>query len=1085
MANTNRPLVFTHFSQKDIMDTEPIPGPPGLPIVGNLADIDAENPLQSFERLTDIYGPIWKFYLAGDRIVVASQSLMDEVCNEDRFSKIIAASLGQVRNGTHDGLFTATGPEEKNWGIAHRVLLPALGPLAIRNMFDEMHDIASQLVMKWARQGPDQVISATDDFTRVTLDTIALCAMEFRFNSFYSEKMHPFIQAMADFLKVSGDRARRDPITQLFYRAESAQYWENVELLRRTSSEVIQKRKQNPSEKRDLLNGMLNGVDPKTGEKMTDESIIDNMITFLIAGHETTSGLLSFTFYYLLTNPAAYERAQNEVDEVIGKNPINVDHLTKLPFLNAVLRESIRLSPTAPSIGLQAKEDTVIGEKYEIKKGVPIVAVLTKLHRDPAVWGEDSEEFRPDRMLDEEFERRNKVSPNCWKPFGNGMRACIGRPFAWQEALLVLAILLQNFNFTMDDPSYQLHIKQTLTIKPKDFYMRAHLRNHMSATTLERALASASIGEPEEKAHYHIRAKKAAQGKPMAIYYGSNTGTCEALANRLAGNAGNHGFSADVVDILDSIKENVPTHKPVAIITASYEGKPADNAAHFVTWLTTSKESQLENVSYAVFGCGHRDWAKTFQRVPKLINDLLEGKGGSRIAEMGTADASHGDIFTEFEAWEDKVFWPAMKKRYGASELPDGASLEASLNVEVSTPRSSMLRQDVREARVEVVEVLSAPGAAEKRHIEISLPSDMTYSAGDYLAILPLNPKENVTRAMRYFGLAWDSMLTIVSSGPTTLPTDAPIPAVDVFGAYIELAQPATKRDLAALVEATSDGVTKKELEHLLGGAFATEITEKRVSVLDLLERFPSVHLPLGPFLKMNPPMRVRQYSISSSPLWNPNNVTLTYAVVDQPAFSGQGRFVGVASNYLSSLVPGDKLHVSVRSSHQAFHVPKDGKNVPIIMVAAGTGLAPFRGFIQERAAQIAAGRTLAPALLFYGCHSPDTDLLYADLLSRWEKLGAVSIRYAFSRSPEHSENCKHVQDRMYHDAGDIVNLWNKGAKIFVCGNREVGKGVEDICLRIAKEDHEKVNGVKADEERTKEWFAGLRNERFATDVFA
>jgi cytochrome P450/NADPH-cytochrome P450 reductase len=360
----------------------------------------------------------------------------------------------------------------------------------------------------------------------------------------------------------------------------------------------------------------------------------------------------------------------------------------------------------------------------------------------------------------------------------------------------------------------------------------------------------------------------------------------------------------------------------------------------------------------------------------------------------------------------------------------------------------------------------------------------MTYTAGDYLAILPLNPKENIARAMRYFGLAWDSMLTIASSGPTTLPTDTPIPAVDVFGAYIELAQPATKRDLAALIEVTPDTAAKKDLEHLLD-AFATEITEKRVSVLDLLERFSSVQLPLAPFLKMNPPMRVRQYSISSSPLWNPNNVTLTYAVVDQPAFSGQGRFVGVATSYLSSLAPGDKLHVSVRSSHQAFHVPKDSQNVPIIMIAAGTGLAPFRGFIQERAAQIAAGRTLAPALLFYGCRSPSTDLLYADLLARWEQLGAVSVRYAFSQAPEQSENCKHVQDRIYHDGADVSELWHKGAKIFVCGSREVGQGVEDVCMKIARENFEKANGVKADEERTKEWFEGLRNQRYATDVFA
>ncbi|KAF1974985.1 NADPH-cytochrome P450 reductase-like protein [Bimuria novae-zelandiae CBS 107.79] len=1065
------------------MEYEAIPGPPGLPIIGNIGDIDGDSPTLSFLRLTDTYGPIWKFNIGGDRIVIGSQALMHEISNEERFTKTIAASLGEVRNGTHDGLFTAKGPEEKNWGIAHRVLLPALGPLAIRNMFDEMHDIASQLVMKWARQGPEQLIHVTDDFTRLTLDTIALCAMDYRFNSYYSQHMHPFVEAMSEFLKVSGHRARRDPITQMFYRTETAQYWENIALLRKTSQEVIDKRKQNPTEKKDILNGMLNGVDPKTGEKMSEESIIDNMITFLIAGHETTSGLLSFTFYYLLKNPSAYDRAQSEVDNVIGKSPITLDHLTKLPYLNAVLREAIRLQPTAPAIGLHAKEDTTLGGKYECKKGVPIVALLPKVHRDPLVYGEDAEEFRPERMLDEEFERRNTEFPDCWKPFGSGMRGCIGRPFAWQEALLVMAILLQNFNFSMEDPSYELKIKQTLTIKPKDFFMRAHLRNHMSATTLERALASASINERAgEKAA--ATKKKASQGKPMSVYYGSNTGTCEALANRLASDAANHGFSA-AVDILDAVKGNLPKDRPVAIITASYEGQPADNAGHFVTWLNSLKGSELSNVNYSVYGCGHRDWASTFHKVPKAIDRAIEELGGSRIAQMGTADASKGDIFTEFEAWEEKVFWPAVKERYGASGSSESSPFEATFDIEVSTPRSSKLRQDVREARVEAVEVLTAPGAPEKRHIEISLPSDMGYSAGDYLAILPLNPKENIARAMRYFGLAWDSMLTISSSGPTTLPTDTPISATDILGAYVELAQPATKRDINALIDVASDAAVKSELVRLATKAFTSDITEKRISVLDLLERFPSVRLPFAPFLKMLPPMRVRQYSISSSPLWNPNNVTLTYAVVDRPAFSGQGRFVGVASSYLSSLAVGDKLHVAVRGSHQAFHLPKDGQNVPVVMIAAGTGFAPFRGFIQERAAQIAAGRTLAPALLFYGCRDPKTDLLYADLLARWEKLGAVSLRYAFSRASEQSEDCKYVQDRLYHDREEVIKLWDADARLFVCGSREVGNGVQDACLKIAREKREREKGGEVDEEKLQEWFEGLRNERFATDVFA
>jgi cytochrome P450 / NADPH-cytochrome P450 reductase len=164
----------------------PIPGPPGLPLIGNANEIDTDIPLNTFMRWADLYGPIYRVYLGGRYLtVVSSQKLMNEVCDEKRFAKIVSGGLEEVRNGVHDGLFTAYGPQEENWGIAHRILIPAFGPLSIRGMFDEMHDIASQLVMKWARHGADYAIPVTDDFTRLTLDTLALCAFDFRFNSYY------------------------------------------------------------------------------------------------------------------------------------------------------------------------------------------------------------------------------------------------------------------------------------------------------------------------------------------------------------------------------------------------------------------------------------------------------------------------------------------------------------------------------------------------------------------------------------------------------------------------------------------------------------------------------------------------------------------------------------------------------------------------------------------------------------------------------------------------------------------------------------------------------------------------------------
>jgi cytochrome P450/NADPH-cytochrome P450 reductase len=224
--------------------------------------------------------------------------------------------------------------------------------------------------------------------------------------------------------------------------------------------------------------------------------------------------------------------------------------------------------------------------------------------------------------------------------------------------------------------------------------------------------------------------------------------------------------------------------------------------------------------------------------------------------------------------------------------------------------------------------------------------------------------------------------------------------------------------------------------------------------------------------------------SISSSPLANSSKLTLTYSLLDAPSLSGQGRHVGVATHFLSSLSPGEKLHVSVRPSVAAFHLPSDAENTPLICIAAGTGLAPFRGFMQERAAMLAAGRNLAPAMLFFGCRNPDIDDLYADEFDRWEKMGAVSVRRAYSRATDKSEGCKYVQDRLYHDRADVFKLWDQGAKVYICGSREVGKAVEGVCVRLVMEWSEEHMKCVSTEEKAREWFEKHRNERFATDVF-
>lgn len=271
--------------------------------------------------------------------------------------------------------------------------------------------------------------------------------------------------------------------------------------------------------------------------------------------------------------------------------------------------------------------------------------------------------------------------------------------------------------------------------------------------------------------------------------------------------------------------------------------------------------------------------------------------------------------------------------------------------------------------------------------------------------------------------------------------------------------------------------------------------------MLDLLERYPNITIPVGTFVRMLPPLRIRTYSISSSPLSKPDHAMLTWAVVDsQPAAaaaaavgansssnsnsSSSKRFLGVASNYLSDLVPGSVLHASVRSPTTLFRLPQDRQNTPVIMVAGGTGIAPFRGFCEERATQIAAGdQRLAPALLIFGCHAPDVDDLYRDELNAWEAAGVVEVYRAYSRAP--GQKRKYVQDSLREQRERVAALWVRGARCYVCGSSRMAAGVKEVVAEIAYEVSKGMTASMAKCGTPVEWLDSLGQERYVTEVFA
>ncbi|MFP5476144.1 MAG: sulfite reductase flavoprotein subunit alpha, partial [Gammaproteobacteria bacterium] len=542
---------------------------------------------------------------------------------------------------------------------------------------------------------------------------------------------------------------------------------------------------------------------------------------------------------------------------------------------------------------------------------------------------------------------------------------------------------------------------------------------------------------------------------------------------------------------LDDYTGSLPKEGAVVILTASYEGQPPDNARQFAAWLDTlALEGQtsdaLKGVRYAVFGCGNRQWARTYQAVPKRIDAALEAAGATRLRPRGESDAG-GDFFGAFDEWYGGL-WSEFGQALG-KKVQD-ASGGTQLRVErVKDGRASLLRLgELQHGEVTVNRELvdmESPLGRSKRHIEIKLPEGMEYRAGDYLSVLPHNPIAVGMRALKRFDLAYDSQIIIrkPEGSLSSLPVNHPVNASDLLLHYVELAQPATRGQVAALADAT-EGPQQAELRALADEAtYQRDVLDKRVSVLDLLKRYPACNLDLAAFLEMLPPARARQYSISSSPLWNPERCSLTVAVVDAPALSGQGRYRGMASTYLANCAPGTKVAVAVRSSNDNFHPPASPE-VPMIMICAGTGLAPFRGFLQERAMQAQGGRSVARSLLFFGCDHPDVDFLYKDELAQWEAAGVVSVRPAFFKAPVQGPEGEvmFVQHRVWQDRADVAELFQKGASVYVCGDgRRMAPAVRETCVRIYRE------AVGAAPEAAEAWMEKIEREsgRYVSDVFA
>ncbi|KKD09134.1 diflavin oxidoreductase [Streptomyces sp. WM6386] len=520
------------------------------------------------------------------------------------------------------------------------------------------------------------------------------------------------------------------------------------------------------------------------------------------------------------------------------------------------------------------------------------------------------------------------------------------------------------------------------------------------------------------------------------VLIGTQTGNAELVADDIVAGARARGLGGRATALDDVTPEALAAMSHVIVVTSTYgEGEMPDNAGLFWEALQSDTSPRLEGVRYSVLGLGDRGY-DDFCQAAKLIDTRLEQLGATRLHERVDCDVDFEEPAGQWTtAVLDLVAAETGAKCTGAAEAP-------------KKPRSQWNRRTPYRSRLTTNRLLSAPHSAKEiRHYEFDLgDSGITYEAGDALAVVPLNDPALVGELLTHLGASGDDE----AAEALRTEREIRIPSKELIADLVERA-PAS--ELASVV-AHGD---RSDLDSWLWGR----------DLLDLLRDAGSKAPSLAELLPFLRPLQARQYSISSSPLAHPGSIHLTVASVRYD------RYEGVASTYLADRVGADStvgIHLQPNAS---FSVPADDDS-PVIMIGPGTGIAPFRGFLHERAARGASGRNW----LFFGDQHRETDFVYEDELAELQKRGVLTeLDLAFSR--DQAEKI-YVQTRMRERSRELYAWLEEGAHFYVCGDASrMAKDVETALLGIIAEQRGR------GEDDAAEYLADLRRaKRYVRDVY-
>lgn len=588
-------------------------------------------------------------------------------------------------------------------------------------------------------------------------------------------------------------------------------------------------------------------------------------------------------------------------------------------------------------------------------------------------------------------------------------------------------------NPTIDQPANFPAVPTLPPDAPFTLEQRAWLNGYLAAYYSIREYAGARLAGDAHPALVALANRDAAPAPAavakftLSIAFGSQTGTSEALAKKVRKKLEAGPFTVKLRDLATYSAEDLAAEACLLIITSTYgEGEPPDNAKAFHALLHSDAAPRLENLSFSVLALGDTNY-EHFCKTGKDFDARLEALGARRIQDRLDCDV---DYDAPFATWLGGVEKALAKFTGGDAPAPapvvEIAPLESEPKFSKSNPYPSRVVGNTM--------LNGATSSKDTRHIALSLgDSGLTYEPGDALGVMPVNCPAYV-----------DSLLTALNAdGEESVPApgggELSLRRALGFAYEVRRLTPAFLAAYAELarIDELTDLLKPDRKPHL-------DVWMSQREILDVLVMFPGVIKRPAEFIGTLKKLQPRLYSIASSQRMHPNEVHLTVSVVKYKALQRERK--GVCSTFLAERC-GEEVSPRIFVHHNPkFRLPGD-LSTPVIMIGPGSGIAPFRGFLEERRATGATG----PNWLFFGDQHEHCDFLYGDDLKQWHADGFLTrLDTAFSR--DQAEKV-YVQNRMTEKARDLYEWLEGGAHLYVCGDASrMAKDVDKALVEVVAE---------------------------------